>query len=686
MDDGVILSDVKDPPIASRLDFRVLFESAPGLYLVLDPDFRIVAASDNYLSATMTKRADIVGRDIFDAFPDNPNDPAAKGTQNLRASLEAVLRTNEPHRMPPLQYDIRKPASEGGGFEARYWSPVNTPVLERGKLTHIIHRVEDVSDVFRLQQRQLQTELRNFAVAEPDGLGLIPRANLYSLLMNAPAAVCIVRDRGQIIEFANPKFQELVNGSEVLGRPAPEVLPRHQLDPLANAVAEVLRTGNGYVNNEVSVPVHRDGVESKAIYTFMAQPMKAGDGVDGVVLFGFDVTEQVEARRRVEELANHLREADRAKDEFIAIISHELRTPMTSILGWSRMLALGGLDDNVRVEAIDAIDRSTRAQAKLIEDLLDESRIAAGRLRLDTRALDVRAIVDGAITMVRPQAEARGLTMQFDGEKGQFPVAGDPIRLQQVVINVLGNAIKFTGEGGSVAVALDREPPFAVIRVRDTGRGITPELLPHVFDRFRQGDSTATDRQGGLGLGLAIARHLVEMHGGTVEAASEGTGKGATITIRLPMHEAAPQEAAFIDRDAARVTRMPALGGVRVLVVEDEADNRRVVAAALQQCGANVECVGTAAAAFDRITHFTPHVLVCDIALPDLDGCAFLEQLRSGAHQTPNAIPALALTVFGRPGEQARIKAAGFQVFRQKPIDPVDLAHEVARLASASSP
>lgn len=253
------------------------------------------------------------------------------------------------------------------------------------------------------------------------------------------------------------------------------------------------------------------------------------------------------------------------------------------------------------------------------------------------------------------------------------------MRLQQVVGNVLGNALKFTPEGGWISVGLKREGALGVIEIRDSGRGISATLLPCVFDRFRKGDSSS-DRLGGLGLGLAITRHLVEMHGGTVEAASEGEGEGATFTIRLPLHDTETRADEFVDRDAVRrMRRLPQLEGLRVLVIEDEVDNRKVVAAALQKCSAEVQCVGTAAAAFDRIASWHPHVLVCDIALPDLDGCSFLEQLRT---QHGDVTPALALTVLGRPGERARIKAAGFQGFRQKPIDLVDLTHEVARLAA----
>jgi signal transduction histidine kinase len=688
------------------VDYKVLFESAPGPYLVLDPSFRIVAVSDAYLAVTMTRREDIVGRNMFDVFPDNPDDPDATGTRNLRASLETVLRSGAPDTMQLLKYDIRRPRSEGGEFEERFWSPINSPVFTGGQLTHIIHRVEDVTDFVRLERQKnekdrandelrsraenvraelyLRTQaleeaqLRGFISTSSERLGLIPRANLYLLLMHAPAAVCVLRGPEHILELANPVFQSLAATEEILGRPVNDALPESIRTVLVEPLDGVLRTGESCVRTEVEL---REG----RFFTLMYQPMLDINGlVEGVVFFGFDITEEVLSRRKIEELARDLRQADRAKDEFIAIISHELRTPMTSILGWTRMLALGGLDDETRRTALEALERSTRAQAKLIEDLLDESRIAAGKLRLDLRALDLGPVVDAAVAAARPAAAAKNLSIVVERDGDRYPVFGDLLRLQQMLGNLLGNAIKFTHDGGHITVRLRRENTSGLIAVIDDGRGIPPSLLPHVFDRFRQADDQSSDRQSGLGLGLAITRHLVEMHGGEVTAASEGEGRGSTFTIALPLHQTSMTTVPVIGREANRVSAMPSLAHVRILLIEDEADNRNVLATALKQCGAVVECAGTAASALDLIRRSTPDVLICDIALPDLDGCSLLVKLR----EVPGSqdVPALALTVLGRPNEQARITAAGFQIFRQKPIDPVDLAHDVARLAQPPTP
>ncbi|HXI14561.1 MAG TPA: ATP-binding protein [Thermoanaerobaculia bacterium] len=684
------------------LDFQRLFESAPSLYLVLDRDFRIVAVTDAYLTATMTSRG-IIGQALFDVFPDNPEDPDASGTRNLRTSLETVLRTGEANTMPRQKYDIRRPDDEGGGFEERYWSPVNSPVFSGGKLTHIVHRAEDVTEFVRLQQREskgqevnddlhertesMRAELYLRAqegdeqklhgtVATVGKLGLIPRANLYLLLMNAPAAVCIVRGGNQFIELANGPFRRLTGKKEILGQPARDVLRSAEL---LEPIDAVRRTGQPAVAEQITLPCDDDGL---CTFRFVFQPMYNNEGaVDGVVLFGSDVTDQVEARRKLEGVADDLKRADRAKDEFIAIISHELRTPMTSILGWARMLELGALDEQTYQEAVNAITRSTRAQAKLIEDLLDESRIASGKLRLDLRPLELNTVVDAAVTMVRPAAELQQISIATEASDGPLPVSADPVRIQQVIGNILSNALKFVPEGGQVIIRLAREETNAVLQIRDTGRGMSETFLPYVFDRFRQGGGGGSERHEGLGLGMAIARHLVEMHDGTISASSEGEGRGSTFTIQLPLQDVAATE--FSEREQGRDATFPRLDRLRVLIIEDEVDNRTVLSTVMKQCGAEVQSLATALAAFPVIASWKPDVLISDIDLPDLDGCAFMKQLRSSTQDEGSETPALALTVLSRPDERARIREAGFNVFREKPIDPVDLAYEVERLANS---
>ena len=402
---------------------------------------------------------------------------------------------------------------------------------------------------------------------------------------------------------------------------------------------------------------------------------------DNGELRGFaKVTRDVTERRRAEETQRALlvaEEVNRAKDEFLAVISHELRTPLTSILGWTRMLRMGGLDAAITQEALDALERSADAQVHLIEDLLDDTRITSGKLRLNKRPLDIGRVVEAALADLAPSAEARGVEMISDLQCSPCLMIADPVRLQQIVWNIVANAIKFTPEGGKVFVRLQRKGTNAEIEVRDTGRGIDPQLLPRLFERFRQGEGSSS-RKAGVGLGLAISKYLVEQHEGSIYAASEGIDKGATFTIELPL--TVETDEAFTHRNANRVDNLPDLSGIRVLLVEDEADNRDVISAVITRAGGEVQCRANAADGLRAIESWHPDVLVFDIVLPDLDGCALLAQVRKRFDT-----PAMALTVFGSSEEEARVRSCGFDVFRQKPIEPADLAHEIERLARASS-
>ena len=376
------------------------------------------------------------------------------------------------------------------------------------------------------------------------------------------------------------------------------------------------------------------------------------------------------------------RDANRAKDEFLATLSHELRTPLTAMLGWVRMLQSGTLDDVTSARALQVIDRNTKLQAQLIDDLLDVSRIVTGKLSLELKAVDVGAVVETAMDAVTPAALAKSVDLERRLDPGAGPAWGDAHRLQQVVWNLLSNAVKFTPSGGRVTVSVDREDPHVVVRVEDTGQGIAPEFLPYIFDRFRQADSTTTRAHGGLGLGLAIVHHLVTLHRGTVTAASEGQNRGAIFTVRIPL---APL------RTAARVTssgaaldldRLPPLTGVRVLVVDDDPDARDLVTAVLGQSGADVVTASSTVEALDALARARPHVLVSDLSMPGDDGYALLQRVRALGLDHDGRVPAVALTAFARAEDRARALAAGYAVHVSKPVEPAELVEVVARLAS----
>ncbi|HEX5081142.1 MAG TPA: PAS domain S-box protein, partial [Blastocatellia bacterium] len=383
-----------------------------------------------------------------------------------------------------------------------------------------------------------------------------------------------------------------------------------------------------------------------------------------------------QARRQAEE-------ANRTKDEFLAIVSHELRSPLNAILGYAALLSHGGLDASKVKHAADVIERSGRAQAQLIEDLLDTARIISGKLRLEVGPVDLASVIEQAVQTIHPAADAKRISLETNlpSEIGQ--ITGDPSRLQQVVWNLLSNAVKFTSQGGRIEVGLERIDPHICITVSDTGKGISPDFLPYVFDRFRQADASSARRHGGLGLGLALVKYLVELHGGTIEAESAGEGRGATFNVTLPVRAVATP---LGDAGGAPVTVKSSgeLAGVRVLVVDDQDDARELLKLALTQYGADVVAAGSAAEAYDLITAVPPQerpdVMVADIGMPGEDGYSLIRRARAWEQERGAYIPAVALTAYGRPEDRMRALKAGFQMHVAKPVDPAELAIVITSL------
>ena len=385
-------------------------------------------------------------------------------------------------------------------------------------------------------------------------------------------------------------------------------------------------------------------------------------------------------------LFSEAREANTLKEEFLSTISHELRTPLSAMLSWLWMLRRKRLDPEDAARAIAAVERNARAQARLVDDLLDVSRIMTGKLQLDCRPLEVGPVVEAATDSLAAAAEAKAITLAHVTDPATGRVLGDTGRLQQVIWNLLSNAIKFTPRGGHVEVRLCRVGSDAEVRVTDTGQGIAPGFLPHVFERFRQADASSTRTSGGLGLGLAIVRHLVELHGGSVEALSPGEGQGATFVATLPLatsHEeqlARSSGAAVVEE--ARAAEAPCrLDGLRVLLVEDEVDAREALSAIVSQAGATVAEAGTAGEALSRLVAWRPDVLVCDIGLPTEDGYALIRKVRALTPEEGGDVPAVALTAYARASDRAHALAAGFQVHLAKPVEPDQLLRVLARRA-----
>jgi signal transduction histidine kinase/DNA-binding NarL/FixJ family response regulator len=376
--------------------------------------------------------------------------------------------------------------------------------------------------------------------------------------------------------------------------------------------------------------------------------------------------------------------ANRVKDEFLSTLSHELRTPLTSIIGWTSLMRAGRVKGDVQAQALETIERNARIQSRLIDDLLDLSRIISGKLLLDTREVDLASVLAGAVEVVRPAAAAKGIALDYDCEPGAN-VSGDAARLQQVAWNLLSNAVKFTPQGGSVSARLARDGARVKLSVTDTGRGIAPEFLPHVFDRFRQADSATTRQYGGLGLGLSIVRHLAELHGATVEAESEGEGRGATFSVAFPLAASAACECAnpvpgVLSDGAAVAASAEGLSGVRVLVVDDEQDTRRLISTVIAETGAEVTACASAGEALEKLKTWRPHVLMSDIGMPGEDGFSLIRKVRALPEERGGRTPAAALTAYARDEDRRRALAAGFQLHIAKPFDPRELVAAVSNL------
>ncbi len=384
------------------------------------------------------------------------------------------------------------------------------------------------------------------------------------------------------------------------------------------------------------------------------------------------------ARRQAEE-------ASRLRDEFLATVSHELRTPLTAILGWVQMLRVGGLAPEKQARALETVERNARAQAQLIEDLLDVSSILAGKLRLEVAVVDLRPVVEAALETVRPAADASGVRLQATLAADTM-VMGDSHRLQQVVWNLLANAVKFTPRAGRVEVSVACRESSVEITVADTGRGIALDFQRHVFERFRQADGATTRAYGGLGLGLSIVRQLVEMHGGTVSVFSEGEGHGSSFTVRLPLATARQGDVSATPMlqgllAAEGIACPPALDGMHVLVVDDEADTREMLQALLEHCGARVRLASSVAEAMAMFAELRPDLLLSDIGMPGDDGYVLIERVRRLAPGAGGGVPAVALTAYARTEDRTRALLAGFNTHVSKPVEPPLLLAVLASLA-----
>ncbi len=494
--------------------------------------------------------------------------------------------------------------------------------------------------------------------------------------------------------------------AEIIGRNLLELFPeltqrrldRHYKGALEGQVSVLSQALHGYL---IAMPA----VSGEHGFRQMQQavrisPLSHEGRVIGTLTIIDDVTERVareaELQAQVEERSRLLtnenvarREAERAnrlKDDFLATISHELRNPLNAILGWAHMMRIGKLNEANTERAVETIYRNAKSQSQLVADLLDVSRIISGKLRLDMRTVDLISIVNAAIDSIRPAADAKSIRLQTMLDPATGPISGDADRLQQIIWNLLTNAVKFTPKGGRIQVKLQRIDSYVEIVVSDSGVGISKEFLPYVFDRFRQADASTTRIHGGLGLGLSIVHQLVDLHGGTVSVQSEGEGKGATFTIMLPFVGVISQKESESTSpapsgDVLSFEGLPSLEGLKVLVVDDEADTRELIGAVLKERGSEVIITRSAAEALAALEQHKPDILISDLGMPDEDGYSLIEKIRALPSERGGDIPAAALTAYARAEDRMRVLRSGFQFQLPKPVDSAELVTVVASLA-----
>lgn len=518
------------------------------------------------------------------------------------------------------------------------------------------------------------------------GADFVSAEHLLSAIIDSSDDAIVSKNLQGIVTSWNRGAQRVFGytAQEMVGQPVTRLIPAERLGEEPEILRK-LQLGER-VNHFHTRRLRKDGVIIEV--SLCISPVRNAKGtIVGASKIARDITLEMQAAALAKSAAAEAELQSRLKDEFLATLSHELRTPLQSIMGWTQLLLSGECSQEEVRQGIEVIDRNAHAQTRIIEDLLDMNRILSGKVRLDVQRVELPALIEASLETVKPAAMAKKVRLQTIIDPLAQPVSGDPGRLQQILWNLLSNAIRFTPSGGRVQVILERVNSHVEISVTDTGMGISPEFLPHVFERFRQADSSTTRRHGGLGLGLAIVRHLTELHGGTVRVKSAGEGKGTTFTLMLPMAvlHSEPDPGRRHPGDSALGSLrspIPVLQKISLLVVDDEEDSRTLLQTMLSKAGAQVATAASADQALEMWRKGVPDVLISDIGMPEKDGYTLIQAIRALPASQGGKVPAIALTAYTRTEDRIKAFEAGFQMHLSKPADSRELTTMVASLVA----
>jgi PAS domain S-box-containing protein len=639
--------------------FRGLANSIPNLAWMARPDGWIYWYNDQWYEYTGTTPADMEGWGW-----EQVHDPAVLPA--VKEHWQQSIATGTP-------FEMVFPLRGADGTFRRFLTRVNPVRDSRGQVVHWFGTNTDVEDERRAAEANAELRQREQLARHEAEL---QKRLLHSLFMQAPTLIAVLRGPDHVVELANPPVCEIWGRTEeeLLNRPLLDVLTELRDQVFPSLLSEVYRSGVPYVGNEIPAVLARKAGPPETVYfNFVYSPFREADGtIAGIFVIASDVTEQVLARQQLNGLREAAESANRAKDEFLAMLGHELRNPLSPILTALQLMKLRGSDASERERTV--IERQVTHLTRLVDDLLDVSRIARGKVELKEEIVEIAEIVAKAIEISSPLLEQRTHTLHVHAQRKGLRVKGDPTRLSQVVSNLLTNAAKYTPPGGHITIRTDGDDREVVVRVQDTGMGIAPDVLPRVFDLFVQ-ERQAIDRsQGGLGLGLTIVRNLVERHGGTVSASSDGPGQGSEFVVRLPRAGAGAAEESPID-DATPMVAVSRPGdSPKVLVVDDSVDGAEMLATALSAKGYDTRIAHDAPVALRVAAEFRPDIALLDIGLPVMDGYELAARLRDTSGM--DRVKLIALTGYGQESDRRKSRQAGFHHHLVKPVD-LDLLESV---------